>query len=170
MLAEGIEGCLKNQQINKKDYNSDIYKTFVDGCAEYHSDLNLFKKESVKIVDSLYKNDKSDFIIVNMIDPADYKSPNVNKSTITFTRKRDDKSIYKITNKYKFNEVKRKDEIIRHANFTNEDSEGRFVDIEKRFYSSQQQSPLNSDNRKNDNPCYVIVRKNGKYTFKYAYY
>lgn len=170
LLDDGAQACLKNQGIDEKYYSNSSYKSFVDGCSEYHSYLNFYKYESKKIIDSLYLDNKSDFIIVNMIDPSDYRSTRVNKSTITFTRKRDGKSIYKITNTYKFNEVKRKDEIIRKADFTNEDFDGRFVDIEKRFYSSKEQVPLNSDLRKDDNPCYVIVRENGKYTFKYAYY
>lgn len=99
-----------------------MYEDLMKTCEEEGSQYKLYKADTKKLLSTIYKNESSDFIIVNMVNP--YRIITLTStSTLTFSRKKNDQKIQIINNKYKFNQDKQRYELVKDSSITGFDVE-----------------------------------------------
>jgi len=128
----------------------------------------MFKKDTNKILDSLYQNDQSDFVILNMINPND-KSILLGKSTLTVFRKRTEKKIHIFSNHYKYEEYKKEYDLVKDSSLISFNPEKKLKLVEGFLYNKKTESLSYIDRNESFSRYYIIAKINGKYVIKTLY-
>lgn len=121
------------------------------------------------MLSTIYKNESSDFIIINMVNP--YRIITLTStSTLTFSRKKNDQKIQIINNKYKFNQDKQKYELVKDSSITGSDVEQKMKLIEDYFYFNKGNSISDKSKHQSVSEMYYVIAKiNGEYVIETLY-
>lgn len=109
-------------EVIKQRKNKKMYEDLTKSCEEEGSHFKLYRSDTEKLLSTLYKNESSDFIIVNMINPYNNRIL-VSASTLTFSRKRNDQNLHIINNKYNYKEDQKQYELIKDSSISGFDAE-----------------------------------------------
>jgi len=167
---EELEKCLNSDpelyEIAKKKI--DVHNALIESCSSTLEEYDMFKKDTNKILDSLYQNDQSDFVILNMINPND-KSILLGKSTLTVFRKRTEKKIHIFSNHYKYEEYKKEYDLVKDSSLISFNPEKKLKLVEGFLYNKKTESLSYIDRNESFSRYYIIAKINGKYVIKTLY-
>ena len=170
---ESIQHCIDREselfEVIKKRNNREMYEALMKTCEEEGSHYKLYKADTEELLAALYKNESSDFIIVNMVNP--YKNTIlISTSTLTFSRKRNDKKINIINNKYNFNQGKQRYELVIDSSIPDFDIEQKMKLIEDYFYFNKENYISDKSRHQSVSEMhYAIARIKGEYIIKTLY-
>lgn len=109
----------------------------MESCNSTLEEYDVFKKDTNKILDSLYSNEEADFIILNMINPND-RSVFLGKATLTVFRKKKEKKIHIFSNQYKYNRDKKEYDLMKDSSLIGFDPEKKLKLVEDFFIIKNQ--------------------------------
>lgn len=170
---ESIQHCIYREsdlfEVIKKKKNEEMYEDLMKTCEEEGSQYKLYKADTKKLLSTIYKNESSDFIIVNMVNP--YRIITLTStSNLTFSRKKNDQKIQIINNKYKFNQDKQKYELVKDSSITGSDVEQKIKLIEDYFYFNKGNSISDKSKHQSVSEMYYVIAKiNGEYVIETLY-
>ncbi|SEN11840.1 hypothetical protein SAMN05421856_1212 [Chryseobacterium taichungense] len=167
LKKEGLQGCIDSDlelyEAAKKDkHRLDV---LMMGCNDQVSHYDLYKTDTKKLLSNFYKDEDSDFIIVNMKgfknNPILYTKP-----TLTFSRKKNEKKINIIHNYYQFDENKNGYELVKDSSISNFNVEEKMKLIEDYLYYKKENSISEVSRGQPYREYYIVARINGKYLIK----
>ena len=135
-----------------------MYEDLTKSCEEEGSHFKLYRSDTEKLLSTLYKNESSDFIIVNMINPYNNRIL-VSASTLTFSRKRNDQNLHIINNKYNYKEDQKQYELIKDSSISGFDAEKKMKLIEDYFYDNKEDSISEKSRYQSVSEMYYVVGK-----------
>jgi hypothetical protein len=135
-----------------------MHKYLLKSCEEEGSHYKLYKADTEKLLSTIYKNESSDFIIVNMVNPDNNRFL-INTSTLTFSRKKNDQKVNIINNKYKFNQSKQRYELIKDSSIPGFDVEQKMKLIEDYFYFNKENSISDKSRHQSVSEMYYVIAK-----------
>jgi hypothetical protein len=153
-----IDGVSDLSQFIKQRNNRDMHKYLLKSCEEEGSHYKLYKADTEKLLSTIYKNESSDFIIVNMVNPDNNRFL-INTSTLTFSRKKNDQKVNIINNKYKFNQSKQRYELIKDSSIPGFDVEQKMKLIEDYFYFNKENSISDKSRHQSVSEMYYVIAK-----------
>jgi len=170
LKKEGIQTCIHNESdlfdVVKQRKDTDMYKVLMAGCNDRISHYSLYETDSKNLLSTLYKNENSDFIIMNMKgiknNPILYTKP-----TITLSRKKNEKEIHIISNYYQFDEDKNGYELVKDSSISDFNVEEKMKLVEDYLYYNKWNAI--SDKSRNlpvSEVYYVVAKINGKFLIK----
>lgn len=171
---ESIQHCIDREselfEVIKKRNNREMYEALMKTCEEEEgSHYKRFKADTEKLLSTMYKNENSDFIVVNMVNPYRNRLL-ISTSTLTFSRKRSDQKINIINNKYNFNQDKQRYELVKDSSIPGFDIEQKMKLIEDYFYFNKENYISEKRRRQSlSEMCYVIARIKGECQVKTLY-
>lgn len=166
---EGIQACIHNESdlfdVAKQRKDKEMYKDLIKVCNEQAKHYIIYETDTKHLLTTLYKNEESDFIIVNMINPHN-DSTVVGASTLTFSRKKNEKEVHVINNHYKYNEEDER-ELLKDSSISDFNVEEKIKLIEDYLYYKKENSISDkSRNKPSSRSYYVVARINGKFLIK----
>ncbi len=170
---ESIQHCINREsdlfEVIKKKKNEEMYEDLMKTCEEEGSQYKLYKADTKKLLSTIYKNESSDFIIINMVNP--YRIITLTStSTLTFSRKKNDQKIQIINNKYKFNQDIQRYELVKDSSITGSDVEQKMKLIEDYFYFNKGNSISDKSKHQSVSEMYYVIAKiNGEYVIETLY-
>lgn len=172
LKTKGIQACIDNDselyKAAKQNKNKQVLDAVMGSCNGSVSHYGLYELDTKNLLSALYKNEDSDFIIVNMIGPV-HNPVLYTKSTLTLSRKKNDKKIQIISNHYQYDDTKKQYELIKDSSLPGFNLDKKMELIEEYFYYNKHNS---ISDKKRDQPfkvCYAIARVDGKYLIKMLY-
>lgn len=146
-----------------------MYEDLMKSCEEEGSHYKLYKTDTEKLLSTIYKNESSDFIIVNMVNPHNNRIL-IRASTLTFSRKKNGQKIDIINNKYKFNQSKQRYELVKDSSIDGFNVEQKMKLIEDYFYLNNENSISDKSRYQSVSEMYYVIAKiNGEYVIKTLY-
>ena len=171
LKKDGIQACLDSDpdlyKAAKKDKrNLDI---LMMACNDRISHYGLYESDTKKVLTTLYKNQESNFIIVNMKslekDPTLYTNP-----TLTLSRKENEKKTHIIYNHYEFDKDEGRHKLIKDSLSMGFNPDEKMELIEDYLYNTKENA---ISEKKREQPIsriyYVIAKINGKFLIKKLY-
>ena len=168
LKKQGIQACIHNESdlfnVAKQRKDEEMYKDLMMGCNAQASHYDLYDMDTKNSLTNLYKNEDSDFIIVNMINPHNDNTV-IGASTLTFSRKKNEIEVHIINNRYKYNNENR--ELIKGSSISDFNVEEKMKLIEDYLYYKKKNSISDkSRNKPATGSYYVVARINGRFLIK----
>lgn len=172
LKKEGIQACFDSdpdlyKAAKKNKINFDI---LMMACNDRISHYGLYESDTKNVLTTLYKNEESNFIIVNtegfLYEPTLYTKP-----TFTFSRKQNEKETHIIRNYYTFDGSQPGSRLIKDSLLSDPKLESKMKLIEDYLYNKKENaiSGKRINNQSVTELYYVIAKINGKFLIKKLY-
>ena len=149
-------------EIAKRRNDKNLINSLIEACNASVDYYDFFRDDSTKQLDSLYKNEETDFVILNMIN-IEKGNILVNKSTVTISRKRNDKNIHIISNHYEYDEIKKSPVLLKDSSLLGFNAINKLEIIEGILYNNVENSMITEKKRgKYYSEYFVVTRIKGR--------